>query len=314
MIKNRISPNSSGNTVGFGNQSGKQTGRLLNKDGSFNVRIVGVPFYKRFSFYHYITNTSWLVFLLLITAGFLVINVLFGLIFEFIGGYHFNGIEQKGSMNTFLELFFFSIQTFTSVGYGRVNPADLLGNIFSSIDSFVGLLYFALVTGLVYGRFSKPRSKLLFSQNAVFSPFKTQTALMFRVANKLSSSLVNAKVICTLSMTQQNADQKPVRTFNTLKIDIDTIAFFPTSWTVVHLIDGQSPLFGMTQMEFNAAQPELFVLLKFYDESFSQETFSTNSYTSGEFLWQSQFKPMLSFEGNGTVMNLGDLDVVNQID
>ena len=140
---------------GFGKIDAKQK-RLLNRDGTYNFKRVGLSWKERFNVYHYLINTSWHWFGVWVFVWYSVINLFFT------AAYYMAGIDTLGGMvytsgwYQFCEVYFFSAQTLTTVGYGRVNPLGLTASAVSTVEMLMGLLSFALVTGLLYGRFSKP--------------------------------------------------------------------------------------------------------------------------------------------------------------
>jgi inward rectifier potassium channel len=181
------------NDLGFGVKTTFTGYRSLNKDGSFNVRKINIPFFERFNFFHSLISMSWLKFFSLVILGYFFINVLFATIYVLIGIENLTGIEKKSAIHNFIEAFFFSSQTITTLGYGRVAPIGLAANSIAAIESMLGLLSFALATGLLYGRFSKPSAKIKYSSIAVLAPYQDTNAFMFRVINPQHNQLI---VLC----------------------------------------------------------------------------------------------------------------------
>ena len=169
--------------TGFGVNANNYGGRFINKDGTFNLKKTGVPFWDRYSVYHNLLRMSGWKFILSIFAFYLCINLFYTLIYFAVGVKGLSGFVHGGTLSHFSEIFFFSTETFTTVGYGRVNPVGVGVNAVAAIESLSGLLSFAIVTGLIYGRFARPRAYLAFSDHAIIAPYKDKTALMFRVAS-----------------------------------------------------------------------------------------------------------------------------------
>lgn len=287
-----------GKEFGFGAAVVGQNQRIVNKDGSFNVSRKGLSVFEQFSFFHWMINTKWIIFLSFVFLGFFIYNTFYSCIYYFILGTHqFHGIEATSAFGKYFELFFFSSQTFATVGYGRVNPATNPASFVAALDAFSGVLYFAIVTGLLYGRFSKPIPKILFSENGVIAPFKDGFAIMFRLANKLNHQLQNAEMRLISSLIV-DSDGHPARQFFELELERKEIIFFATSWTIVHLIDDKSPFFQMTKEEFDHSEPEFMLQLKVYDQSYSQDTFTNTSYRKEEIIWNAKFEQILVSDNN----------------
>ncbi|MEO8405956.1 MAG: ion channel, partial [Chitinophagaceae bacterium] len=181
MSTKRINPSfKTNNDTGFSNTGVINAGRFINRDGSFNLRKRGWPFWNRVSIYHTMITLNFWQFTGVIISFFIVINLLFTLLYLLIGSSEFTGMISTSGWKMFKELYFFSTETFTTVGYGRVNPVGDAANLVSSFEAMGGFLSFALATGLIYGRFTRPRAHLAFTDNATISPYRDKTALMFR--------------------------------------------------------------------------------------------------------------------------------------
>lgn len=282
-----------GSEFGFGNDTIGKNQRILNKDGTFNVNRVGLSIFERFSFFHWMINTKWSTFFSIVVFCFFLSSTIFAFVYDIIlGASHFHGIESTTRFGHYWELFFFSAQTSTTVGYGRINPATNIASFIAVLDSLSGVIYFAVVTGLLYGRFSKPIPKILFAKNGVYSPYKDGFAFMFRLANKLNHQLQNAEVrlIATLLV---DADGIVGRQYFELELERKEIIFLATSWTIVHPVNDRSPFYNMTKEEFDLAEPEFMLQLKVYDQSYSQDTFTNTSYRKDEIVWNAKFEKIL---------------------
>ncbi|MFM2393304.1 MAG: hypothetical protein RLZZ546_1286, partial [Bacteroidota bacterium] len=193
--------------IGFGKKFiGKS--RLVNPDGSFNLERRDST--KR-SLYEKLINSTWSTFFLQIFIFFGIVNLLFAFI------YYFNGIENLASdkinpLQDFLNCFYFSIQTFTSVGYGFLNPKNNIANLTASFNAFVGLLGFALATGLLFARFSKPQVNIKFSENFLISPLNGSDTIQMRLVNTSSNTLINMEASLTMTWLEE-VDQMQRRKF-----------------------------------------------------------------------------------------------------
>jgi inward rectifier potassium channel len=201
-----------------------------------------------------------------------------------------------------LDAFFFSAQTLTTVGYGHLSPRSHLASAVAALESLLGLLSFALATGLLYGRFSRPHAQISFSQKGVVAPYRGGTGFMFRFVNRRSNQLIEVEAAVSLSF---NDAASGIRRFVTLPLERNKINLFPTNWTVVHSIDGASPLQGMQDMDLRQSQAEFIVLIKAFDDTFAQTIYQRTSYTAEEVLWGHRFKPMSSYGEHGRM----DVDV-----
>ncbi len=287
--------------LGFGSKISEQSRRLINRNGSFNVERRGLPFLESLSFYHSLLEMSWLKFNFLVLLSYIVVNLIFASLYMLAGVEHLGGITGTTTLDKFFEAFFFSGQTITTVGYGVIHPQGFLTSLISLIESMMGLLGFALATGLLYGRFSRPNAKMLYSKQAVIAPYKNITAFEFRIANARKNQLIDTEVLVMLTM--KGGAGKAVRNYYELSLERNNINFFPLTWTIVHPVDENSPLKDMTEENLKNAGAEFLILIKAFDETFSQSVHSRSSYTADEIIWNAKFKSIYteSLQGITTV-------------
>ena len=285
------------NDFGLGEKSSSQGYRALNKDGSFNVKKTNIPFFERLNFFHSLVTMKWSHFFGLILTGYLIVNVVFATIYNFIGIENLTNTLGLSPFEQFMEGFFFSAQTITTLGYGRVAPIGLTANTVAAIESMLGLLSFALATGLLYGRFSKPVSKIKYSDKAVIAPYKTINGFMFRVTNPQKNQLLEVEVDVSMSLRRANSE---LRNFHILDLERKKVVFFPSLWTVVHPIDDTSPLYGLNADNFHEKDIEFIIVLKAFDESSGQMVYSRSSYKASEIYWGEKFV-YLAQQDNGKV-------------
>lgn len=261
---------------GLGNASARYAKRMMNTKGSFNVVDVNAP--RKFSeAYDYLLNISWWYFFFLSFLAYFIANTCFAFVYITVGVDQI--ITPSGSVfKDFLNALFFSSQTFTTLGYGAMSPTGIASGIISSIEAFVGLMFFAFVTGLLYGRFSKPKASIRFSKNLILRDFKDAKAIMFRVVNNRKSTMINPKASVTLALSKKNSTGKYVNDFYGLNLERKSITYLPTTWTVVHKIEKDSPLFKYSKKELTQQHGELLVMISYYDESFNQEVHQMHSY------------------------------------
>lgn len=296
-------------TTGFGTNSNYSGGRFYNSDGSPNISVRGVSFLQRFSLYNSMLNVSNKQFLFIILFFYFLVNLLFATLYYLTGIENLGGIEHPTEIGKFWDAFFFSAQTLSTVGYGHVYPKSYLSNIISATESVLGLLTFALATGIMYGRFSKPKAYIRYSKNALYAPFKDGTAIMFRVVPYKHNHLMDAEAKATLVM-KIDENGVGINRFFSLPLEIPKINSLILSWTLVHLIDSESPFYNLTKEDLRNAQAELLVFVKAFDESFSTIVVSRTSYIADEFVFGAKFKPMYnpSHNRDKTYLHVDKLD------
>ena len=274
--------------LGFGAVVARESRkRLLNKDGSFNVVREGLSFLQSLSPYHYLLTTTWPRFLGLVVLFFLVTNAVFGTAFFACGPGQIAGSKAVRLGDQYLEDFFFSVQTFATIGYGGMHPVGLAANVLVTLEALVGLLGFALATGILFARFSRPTAHILFSERAIIAPYRGISAFEFRVANVRRNEMI--QVEAQVLLTRFKLDGSGNREFLPLKLEREKVVFFPLSWTIVHPIDEASPLWGATPEDLEAWDAEFLVLFSGIDETFSQTVYTRSSYKHQEILWGARF-------------------------
>ncbi|MFI5164733.1 MAG: ion channel [Bacteroidia bacterium] len=293
------------NDLGLGTKNPGGTKRSLNKDGSFNIKKINVPFSERMNFYHLLVSMSWTKFFIFILSGYFAANLAFAGIYMGIGLEHLTGIDGKTYFDKFLEAFFFSSQTLTTLGYGRVAPVGPEASSVAAIESMLGLLSFALATGLLYGRFSKPVTKIKYSTCSVIAPYRDINGFMFRVINPRDNQLIEVEVTLTLSFRRKDSD---IRDFFLLELERTKVVFLPSTWTIVHPISSSSPLYGLTEKEVLDKDAEFIVMMKAFDEIFSQTVYSRSSYKASEIRWGQKFIYPVKQDKDGTIVDVGKID------
>ena len=294
---------------GFTQQFGAPLRRAIDKDGGFNVRTVG-GHWRDFHPYLHLVSMSWTGFFALVLAGYVAVNLFFASIYYWIGPDQLTGADAPTALGRFMNVFFFSSHTLSTVGYGNIAPKGMTVNIVASVEALVGVLALAVATGLLFGRVSKPSARIGFSDKAVIAPYQDITALEFRVVNRRPNLLVDAETHILL-MTVQMDGGAPRRKFEFLKLERDNVLFLATPWTIVHPIDAESPLYGKTAEDFARLQVELLISIKAYDDTFAQLVQQRYSYRHDEFVWGRKFAPSFFIGKEGDLVieldKLGDL-------
>ncbi len=295
-----IAPGARANDLGFGTVVGRTRGqRLLNRDGSFNVVRAGLGLAESLAPYHQLLTMSWPAFLGVVVLAYVVLNLLFALAFVACGPEALLGPGLDMLGGRFARAFYFSVQTFATIGYGQIGPNGFLPNMVVTVEALVGLMYQALATGILFARFARPTAAILFSGRAVIAPYNGGTALMFRVANRRRNEIIRLEAEVLYSAIDHEGG---TRRYAALPLERNTVTFFPLAWTIVHPIDENSPLFGRTQDDLHARQVEILVLLSGTDETFAQTVHTRSSYRTEEIVWNARFRPMfLSQESHASV-------------
>lgn len=295
--------------TGFGTSSNQTGGRFLNRDGRPNVIKKGAGILDKYSWYHTLLEMERGKFLLLLLLIYISINLLFAGIYYIIGIDHLAGVNSGSAIKNFSEVFFFSAQTFTTVGYGRISPTGFAASAVSTFEAFLGLLSFAIATGLFYGRFSRPQAFIRFSNHALISPYKDGTALMFRLVSFKNNSLSEVEVKPTMAITTEE-NGKLTDKFYSLKLEMNKIDGLALSWTLVHPINEDSPLFGFTKEDIASTDIEIMVFVKGFDSVFSNTVMARTSYINTEIIWGAKFNIMYapSKNRNKTILHLNKLN------
>lgn len=295
--------------VGFGTKITDAESRLINKDGSFNIRRVNESFWARVNLYNRLITMSWGQFLTWVIVFYLMTNLLFAGIYMLAGAQNLKGANDQEFYGPFWKSFFFSAQTLTTVGYGHVSPASFLTSSIAAFESLVGLMTFALATGLLYGRFSRPRAYVQFSKQSVFAPYLDTNGWMFRIINTRSNQLIDVEVEVTLSRLEANASGVTNRRYYNLNLERKKVALFPTNWTLVHAITDESPLHGCTPEDLATSDAEFLILVRATDDTFAQMVQSRYSYRYDEVRWGRKFRAMFDAGQRGIVtLDLDKLD------
>lgn len=298
---------------GFGTNANSYGGRFVNKDGTPNIEKRGMHLLRRISWYHTMIDMPNWKFMLILFTFYIVINFIFALIYYAIGIQHLDGIARSQSVLTqFGQAYFFSAQTFTTVGYGHISPTGFLTSALSAAEALIGLLSFAIATGLFFGRFSKPTAFLKFSYNALIAPYEDKKGLMIRLAPFKNTNFTDAKAKVTLGMSVEE-NGKMTNKFYNLELELDRVNALSLSWTLVHPITENSPLYNFTEEDFNKTHGEILVFITTFDDMFSNTVAARTSYTFNEIIYGAKFKTMYnrSKDGSKTILHL---DLLNKFD
>ena len=299
--------------TGFGVNSSDYGGRFLNKNGKPNIEKRGLGYLERISLYHVLLEMPRWKFFATILFFYFLINLLFGFTYFLLGVNYLAGIQSGSALKKFSEAFFFSCQTFTTVGYGRISPVGFMASSLSALEALIGLLSFAVVTGLLYGRFSRPKAYIRFSENALLAPFHDGNAIMFRLAPFKNTTLTDAEAKVSLGLIVEE-NGKMVNKFFQLRLEYERVNSLTLNWTIVHPITETSPFYNFTEEDFKSAQGEILVYVKAFDDMFSNIVVTRTSYTLNEVILGAKFDPMYhrSKNENKTLLHLDKLNSFSQ--
>jgi inward rectifier potassium channel len=279
--------------LGFGSVVSRESRqRLLNRDGSFNVVRAGLGFFESFAPSHLLLTMSWTGFLTAVVVTYFALNVVFALAYLACGSGALAGPGAASMGGPLAQAFFFSVETFATIGYGQIAPIGTAANVIVTIEALVGLMYQALATGLLFARFTRPAASVIFSHHAVVAPYNDGEALMFRIVNRLRNEIIQLEAQVLFSAMTPDGRGGMSRKYTPLALERNKVVFFPLSWTVVHPIDGASPLAGHTRQTIEAAQGEILVLLSGIDEALEQTVHARSSYRADEIIWNARFRSM----------------------
>jgi len=299
--------------LGFGSVVTELSGpRFLNRNGTFNVRRDGFSFLSSLNAYHVLLSMSWSVFLLLVLVLYFLSNIIFGAMYASFGAAALVDTTATPMNNMFVRGFFFSVQTFATIGYGTIHPVGIVPNLLVTIESYYSLIANALVTGLVFARFARPTARVIFSSVAVMAPYRDVTAFMFRLVNGRNNQLIEVKAkVMFARFVYENG--KRIRKFDLLELERRSVTFFPLTWTVVHPIDENSPVQGFTEADLRASEAEFLILLTATDETFATVVHQRSSYKPDEIMFGYKFVSIYNQMKNGDPVSI-DVRRLSQVE
>jgi inward rectifier potassium channel len=249
----------------------------------------------------HLLNMSWPKFFVVVMLSYLAINTLFALVYFAMGPEGLQGANGASEMDRFLNDFFFSTHTLTTLGYGNIVPGTVGANVAASIEAIVGLMSVALGTGLLFGRFSRPSAKIAFSERMLITPYQDHASLQFRIVNLRANVLMEIQATLVL-MTVEGPPGNLSRRYQPLPLEREAISFLALTWTILHPIDEASPLYGKTAADLERLQAEFVILIKGFDDTFSQTVHARYSYRYDELTWQARFDPAFEFDEHGNMI------------
>jgi len=289
-----------------GKLSERSHARLLNRDGSFNVRRNNLGPFHPYNVYHTLVSLPVPRVFLLLVAGYFATNLLFAGLYWLAGPDAIAGAASS-PLARFEDCVFFSVQTLATIGYGKLVPNTRAANVLVAIEALVGLLGFAILSALLFARFARPTAKIRFSSHAVIAPYQNGWALMVRLANMRNHDLTDVHAVVSFARwADENGTRR--RRFDQLALERDFIIFMPLHWVVVHPITDTSPLRGLTAESLAGADPEVVCLITADDETFAQTVHARSSYDKTDIVWGARFRDMYLPDADRVTIDLGRLN------
>jgi inward rectifier potassium channel len=245
-------------------------------------------------FYYRAMNVSWPTFFAASAAVFLLVNSCFALAYVF--GQNPIANSRPGSL---ADLFFFSVETLATVGFGDMHPQTTFAHVVATIEIFTGMSFLAIMTGLIFARFSRPRARLVFAHHPVVNHYQGQPTLMLRVANARVSIISDARAQLWLVRNEQTAEGATFRRFHRLSLHRHENPVFALSWTLFHSIEPSSPVFGQSAEDLAASDANLVVVVSGIDENAVQELRARHSYDSRSIRWEHRYADILNTDESG---------------
>ena len=261
--------------------------RFLSREGRSNLVLYGVRRHFYTDVYHSWLRARWRVALGAVTVLYLLVNCLFAAAYLAVGG-----VENLGP-RSYGDAFFFSVQTIATIGYGHMVPISLAANALVTLESLIGLLGVAMVTGLMFAKFARPTARVMWSEVAVVAPFEKIPSLMFRVANERGNQVVEAQVRVAMLISEKTSEGELIRRNIDLHLRRNVSTVFALSWTIVHPLTEESPFVTRTREQLLAGRAEVIASLIGLDDAFNQTIHSRHSWTMDEIVWNARFADIM---------------------
>jgi len=287
-------------------QGPKKLPRVSTRIAGRRVTLLGARRYDFSDLYHLILTLSWPQFFALVFCFYLAVNAIFA--FAFLAS---PGSIANARPGSFADAFFFSIETLATVGYGYMNPHTMYGHTIAAVEILVGIMIFAVVTGLVFARFSRPTARVIFSRNAVIDSFNGQPTLMLRAGNQRHNQILEASANLSLVRDETTSEGQPFRRFYDLLLVRSRSPAFALSWTIMHTIDASSPLHGLNQGGLSDCTASLAVTITGLDETIMQPVHARHDYNASDILRGHRFVDL--FVNNPDGESLVDLSRIHDV-
>ena len=258
-----------------------------------DTTILGLDDSRLTDLYHSLMRASWPRLLAGVVLMFIATNAVFA------AAYMLDQGIENARPGSFGDAFFFSVQTMATIGYGQMSPASVTANILVSIEALIGLLALAMITGLIFAKFSRPSARVRFSKVAIVSNRDGVPSLQFRMANLRANRIVDASARVVFARQEKTLEGEEMRRFYDLKLQRDRSSLFIYSWTAIHPITEDSPISGVSREAMEAASAEIIVSVTGLDETFAQTIHARHAYRPDDLLWDHRFVDILARGPNG---------------
>jgi inward rectifier potassium channel len=272
----------------------QRTVRIENQDGRLVIHGMGKWYYHWRDPYHLLLTIPWIGFVGIVSTTYLLLNSLFALAY-LAGGDCLNGAKP----GSFGDAFFFSVQTLASIGYGSMYPKTFYANSIVTLEAIASLLVIAVVTGLSFARFARPIARVLFSQFIIVTTDNHQPTLMFRVANERHNFILEATAQAYLILDEETAEGSFIRRIHELKLLRHRTPSLSLSWTIMHRLEPDSPLYGLTATDLIQRQANISVLISGVDETVADTINARHNYAPEEILFDYRFEDIILKSDNG---------------
>ncbi len=283
------------------------------KLGERRVVAEGLPQSFWTDLHHYAMTTSWPGFFAALLIGFLFLNTFFSLLYV-IGAAFGDDPVANARPGSFADYFFFSVETLATVGYGDLHPRSLYGHLVATVATFVGVSSVAIVAGVTFARFARPRARLLFAQNPVVAPHDGVRMLMIRFANERVNAITEAAAQLWMTREELTAEGKTFRKFHRLRLARDDNPIFALTWTLMHPLDEESPLHGWGEEEFARSNANIVLIFSGHDENSNQLVRDRRLYSAGQVLVDHDYVDLARGDPQAiTVLDFGQINKTRPI-
>ncbi len=258
------------------------------------AEVIGQSYNHFGDMYARLLDASWWCIGVFIVLAYCLTNLVFACLYLATG----NGIENARP-GSFTDAFFFSVQTMATIGYGKMGPSGIMANALVTVEALAGFCFLAVMTGLIFARFSRPTARILFSEIAVITPYNGIPHLMMRLANQRGNRIVDARVHMTMLRKEISSEGHRMRRFHDIAPVRERMPILQLTWTIMHPIDENSPLFGMTPEKLQEDEVEIVVSVNGLDETLSQTVHARYSYIADEILCGAVFEDVLNRAEDG---------------
>ena len=268
--------------------------RVIQRDPARRTPMVGLQRRPLSDVYHHLLTVPWTQLMLLVVLLYIALNTIFALLYM-LGG----DCIQNAEPGNFGDCFFFSVQTLATIGYGVMAPKTTWSHWLVTMEAFVGMLSVAMVTGLMFSKFSRPTARVEFSKVAIIAPRNGVPTLMFRMSNQRANQIVEARIQVAVAVSERTLEGETMRRFFDIAMVRQQNIIFALSWTAMHVIDETSPLFGHTEETLAASEMEIVASLIGLDETMSQTVHARWSYIPEEIRWNHRFLDIIRMRDDG---------------